>query len=347
MNRHTKSHISHKFILLSIVLLLGITSCANRNNNRTDYQTLTGFAQGSTYNITYKQTNNKIDLNLPDSLSVWFEMINKSISGYDSLSIISKINRGEKHLLDPIFTNIFNLSKKIYKESKGAFDISAGALYNLWGFGFQNKESVTQYKIDSILNIIGMNKLSIQNNQLISEQDGIQLNFNAIAQGYTCDFIGSKFDKLGITDYLIEVGGEVLTKGKSPKAREWRVGIDKPVDGNYVAGGDIQAIINISDRALVTSGNYRKFYVEDGVKYGHSIDPRSGYPAKNSILSVTVLAKSAAIADAYATYFMVIGLEEAKVILTNNPDMDALIIYSQGEDMITYTTPGINIEELE
>ncbi len=332
-----------------LFLFLSISACKDNKPSGTEYITLDGFAQGGTYHIVYKipdPTGNKdVATGLPDSLSQYFENINKSISGYDSLSIITKINNGEDIPLDDIFTDVFNESYRIYNESGGAFDVSAGPFFNLWGFGFRHKEQVTQAKIDSLMQFVGMEKLSIEGGRLKKACPGIQINFNAIAQGYTCDYIARKFDAMGITDYLIEVGGEIYCKGLNPKGKEWKVAIDKPVDGNFIPGESIESVLLLSDKGLVTSGNYRKFYIENGVKYSHTIDPRTGYPVKHNLLSATVIAGTAAIADAYATYFMVVGLEKAKEILAVTPGVEALLVYGEQDNMKVYSTPGIRPDD--
>ena len=226
-------------------------------------------------------------------------------------------------------------------------DASAAPLFDLWGFGFKNGVEITQQNVDSLKQFIGMEKLSVYKNEsdsnwhLKREDPRIMLNFNAIAQGYTADYFGRRFEAMGIENYLIEIGGEVYSKGVNPSGKEWKVGIDKPADGNFIQGESIQAIIQMSGKGLVTSGNYRKFYVKDGVKYSHTIDPSTGHPVQHTRLSATVIANDATTADAYATYFMVVGLDRAKEILSATPDMEALLIYGEQENMKQYCTPGL------
>ena len=239
------------------------------------------------------------------------------------------------------FKDILCDSYKVYLESNGYFDVSAAPLFDIWGFGFKNKEDITQHKLDSILTFVGLNKIKIENNRIIKQDPRINLNFNAIAQGYTCDYIGGQLMAMGIKNFLVEVGGEVLCKGVNANGELWRVGIDKPIDGNFLPGQSVEAIITLSNKGLVTSGNYRKYYIENGEKYSHTLDPKTGYPVKHNLLSVTVLAETSALADAYATYFMVIGLDEAKKIIENNPDIEALFVYGDNDEMFVYSTPGI------
>ncbi len=340
--------------IVSLLILTHLTGC-NREEAE-EYIVNDGFAQGSTYHIVCKAPDGEkmrgeeFSKELEESIATWFEEIDKSVSGYDSLSILSKINRGEDPQLDAIFIDIFNYSKKLCRESNGKVDPSAAPLFDLWGFGFKNGVEIEQKSIDSLKRYVGMEKLSIREelmpdgakkHYLQRENPQIMLNFNAIAQGYTVDYFASRFDSMGITDYLIEIGGEIICKGVNPKSKEWKVGIDKPFDGNNIQGESLQAVIPLSNKALVTSGNYRKFYIKEGKKYSHTIDPISGYPVDHSLLSATVITGSATEADAYATYFMVVGLEEAKKILQERDDMEALLVYGEGERMMEFCTPGL------
>lgn len=325
-------------ISLNLILILVFVRCSNPKKN--NYLTIDGFAQGSTFHIVYQSHNT--NLNISDSLNSYFNTINKSLSGYDSTSIISKINRGENPPLDSLFIECFNISKEIYIKTDSLFDISAAPLFDMWGFGFKEKETITQAKIDSVLNFVGMDKLSIiydstTNSAYLHKKDKrMKVNFNAIAQGYTCDFIGKKFNEMGIENYLLEVGGEILCKGVNSRGRKWSIGIDKPFDGNNIQGGDIQEVIEITNKGVVTSGNYRKFYVENGEKFSHTINPKTGYPVKHNLLSATVIAPTSSIADAYATYLMVIGLEKAKAFISNNKEINALLIYDENNKFNVY-----------
>lgn len=331
------------FSLLTLAVLL--SSCCKKN---AEYLSVDGFAQGSTYHITYSiptHTNNPDSLKkiVQESIPLWFDQINKAVSGYDSTSVLSRINRGESPELNHIFVDVFNYAQQIYRESNGAVDASAAPLFDVWGFGFKNKVPVTQEMIDSIKQFVGMEKVSISpDSTLVKSDPRISLNFNAIAQGYTADYFAAQFDGMGIENYLLEIGGEIYCKGVNSKGKRWRVGIDAPKDGNFIPGQDIQAIIELSGRGLVTSGNYRKYYVtEEGEKYSHTIDPATGRPVQHTLLSATVIAGNATVADAYATYFMVVGLEKAKEILAATPGMEALLIYGEQENMKSYQTPGL------
>ena len=335
---------------MATLIILCTASCAKKADL---YATIDGFAQGGTYHLVYQKPANWEQLSLPDSLSKYFSQIDKSLSGYDQASIVSQINRGENPPLDSLFIECFNISKEIYEATSGAFDISGAPLFDIWGFGFREKVEITPQMIDSIKHFVGMDKLSITYDPaanahfLLKGDPRMKVNFNAIAQGYTCDYIAAKLELMGITDYLLEVGGEIICKGKNSKGKEWSIAIDKPVDGNFIPGNDIQTIIELTDAGLVTSGNYRKFYIENGEKYSHTINPATGYPAKHNLLSATVIAPTAAIADAYATYLMVIGLQKAKEFLAQNPQMEALLVYGEGEELKVFSTGGVHQRKLK
>ncbi len=331
--------ITSKIVALLSLLLL-ISGCGNKLK----YKTIDGFTQGTTYHIVYSTDS-------PDSLNGVVDKaladIDNSLSVYNDSSIISKINRGEDISPDSLFIVVFNRSAEIYKISKGAFDISGAPMFDVWGFGFKNKEKVNQSDIDSIKQFVGMDKVKIENGKVVKADPRLSLNANAIAQGYTSDVIAREFDKLGIMNYMIEVGGEIFCKGQNSKGTEWSVGIDKPIEGNVIPGEELQEILSLSGKGLATSGNYRKFYEEDGKKYAHTIDPRTGYPVTHSLLSATVIAVDAMTADALATYFMVVGLDEAKAYLAANSDVDAYLVYTEGEKFQVYKTSGIKTIKLK
>lgn len=336
-------------LLILPVTLISIC-CTSR---KPSYNTIDGFAQGGTFHLVYQTPANADNYNIPDSLTLYFQQIDNSLSGYNPNSLVSLINKGENPPLDNLFIECFNISKEICQKTDGAFDISAAPFFDLWGFGFGNKEEVSQNKIDSIMTFVGMEKLSIRYDSttnasyLVKADSRMKVNFNAIAQGYTCDYICSKLEDMGIGNYLLEVGGEIFCKGTNAKGNPWNVGIDKPVDGNFIPGQSIEAILEVSGKGLVTSGNYRKFYIENGEKFSHTIDPRTGYPVKHNLLSATVMAPTAAMADAYATYLMVIGLEKGKEFISQAEDMDALMVYGENEDLKIYATEGITQKQLK
>jgi thiamine biosynthesis lipoprotein len=211
--------------------------------------------------------------------------------------------------------------------TNGAFDVTVGPLVKAWGFGPDAHKSFTEAKRDSLLKLVGMTKVSLINGRLIKSDPHMSLDFNAIAQGYSVDVICRFFDSLGIKNYLVEIGGEVRAKGKKA-GNLWRIGIDKPFDNNMTPGQTLQAIIKITDKAIATSGNYRKFYVEDGVKYSHHVDPRTGYTTKNTLLSISIVADECIMADGVATGCLVMGKEKAIKFLDEHHEFEAYMVYS-------------------
>ncbi len=312
-----------KLSFLFIVLSITIFSCKKSG----EFYKIAGETQGTTYHMVYEGEHPDLKKQV-DSLLHVFDM---SLSTYEPYSTISKVNQGNNVEVDELFIKMFNKAKEVTEHSGGAFDITVGPLINAYGFGYGKQETeIDSALIDSLLQFVGMNKVKIVDNKLIKEDNRIQISGNAISQGQAVDFIADFFQKQGIRNYMIEIGGELAVKGLKD-GKKWRVGIDKPYEGNDIAGQDLQTILAITDKAVATSGNYRKFYVKDGKKYSHSIDPHTGYPAFQNILSATIIADDCMTADAYATACMVSGLEKSKEIIRNNPGLDAYFVYSDEE----------------
>jgi len=298
-----------------------------------------GEAQGTYYAVTYFASDSSATQLQIDSLLKDFDL---SASIWKENSIISKINRNESGVvLNQHFIDIFKRSQRVSEITGGAFDITVGPLVNAWGFGFKNKMNVTQQVVDSLLPLVNYRAVKLENGNFIKENPNIQIDFNAIAQGYSVDLIGGFLEKKGITNYLVDVGGEVLGKGIKPDGNQWTVGIEKPTE-NQDSDRQLKAVLNIKNKAIATSGNYRKFYEVDGIRFSHTIDPKTGYPVKHSLLSTTVLADSASIADAYATAFMVMGVEKTQEFLKVHPELEVYLIYS-GEtgELKTWRSTGI------
>ncbi len=308
---------------LFIITLLGlfIFSC----KQKTEYISFGGFTQGTTYSITY-QSNDTI--NYKKEIEHLLADFDTSLSTYNPHSVITKINVNESKHIDKYLSVVLKKSKEIYDITNGAFDITVAPLVNAWGFGFKNKEEITNAKIDSILEFVGFNLVKFENNELSKNDPRIMLDMNAIAQGYSVDIVADFLEHKGITNYLVEIGGEVKTKGVNSKGKDWKIGIDKPIDNNNVPGENLQAIIKLTNQSLATSGNYRKFYERNGIKYSHTINPKTGYPVTHSLLSTTVIANDCMTADAYATAFMVMGLEKAYKLAEKLCDIEAYFIYN-------------------
>jgi len=243
-------------------------------------------------------------------------------------------------MADEAFTAVFNKASEVSEITGGAFDITTMPLTNAWGFGFTDPGKLDRNTVDSLLPLVGYKNIALADGKLIKSNPAITIDFNAIAQGYSADLIGKMLQKEGIENYLIDVGGEVLARGGKPDGSSWRVGIEKP--SSDPTARDIDAVVLLKNKALASSGNYRRFFMKDGIRYSHTIDPKTGYPVTHSLLSVSVLAEDCMTADAYATAFMVMGLEKSKEFLSLHPELDAHFIFSneRGENEV-WSTEGL------
>jgi len=303
------------------------------------YETLEGFTQGTTYHIVY--SNDVRNADIEGLVEEILQKVDLSMSGYNPESTLSKVNRGEDVVVEQIFINVFNRAKELYEITDGYFDVSAAPLFDIWGFGFTEKSSVTDRMIDSVRQFIGMDKVDIADGRVIKSDPRVKLNFNAIAKGYTSDLIAMAFDSVGVKNYVIEVGGEIFCKGVNSSGDIWNIGIDLPEEGNFIQGAELVGVIRLSGKGLATSGNYRKFYEENGEKYSHTIDPIVGYPSRHSLLSSTIVAADAMTADAYGTYTMIIGLDKAIDVIESTPDIEGYLIYFEDGEYKIYKSEGI------
>jgi FAD:protein FMN transferase len=312
-----------KLIIISTILAVVIVSCRIKN----DYSSFTGLAQGTTYKIVFENTSGRDPAELRLEVEKILRDFDMSLSLYQESSILSRINRNEITEPDVFFKEVFNKSKELSRLTEGSFDVTVGPLVKAWGFGPDSQKNFSESKRDSLLQLVGMDKVELIDGMLVKSDPRIILDFNAIAQGYSVDVIYDYLKSLGIGNFLIEIGGEIRVSGDKDGAM-WKVGIDRPYDNNMTPGADMQAIISLKEQSLATSGNYRKFYVEDGIKYSHTIDPKTGYPAKNQLLSATIIASECATADAVATACMVMGKEKTIEFLKKHSAFSAYLIYS-------------------
>ncbi len=305
--------------------------------NDADIQKCSGSVFGTEYHITYQNGGD-----IHNELKEVMADVDNSLSPFNKESVITAINNGNNVEADSMFTEVFDMAKNVAEETQGAFDITVAPLVNAWGFGFKNKIDVSKEKIDSIRKYVGFEKVHMENGKVIKEDKNIMLDCSAIAKGYGVDAVGRYLEKKKIRNYMVEIGGEIRVKGCNPEGRLWKVGISKPIDDSLNVNGEIQEVLMVSDIAIATSGNYRNFYIKDNKKYAHTIDPRTGYPVQHSILSSTVVAPTCALADAYATSFMVVGLDEAKKILTRHKELQAYFIYTDSKGkMATWCTKDL------
>lgn len=332
-------------ILISAFLYAG---CIN-NQSEKEYLKIGGETQGTTYNITFEYEKGK---NLKAEIEAVLKDFDNSLSTYEPASVISRINSNDPDVVaDEKFIKVFNDAKEIYKTTGGAFDITVAPIVNAWGFGFAPGMEVDSAVIDSLLLYVGMDKIRLSDNKIEKDCPDIMLDVNAIAQGYSVDVVAEFMESKKIENYMVEIGGELKCKGLNPRGEDWKIGIDRPEEGNLIPGAKLQAIVALKSKSLATSGNYRKFYEKDGVKYAHSINPKTGYPVLSRLLSATVLADECITADAYATAFMVMGLERSMKFLSAQTELQAYLIYSDEEgNFKVYSTPGMKgylVEEMK
>lgn len=300
-------------------------SCSHSDD--TIMVTNSGEAQGTYYHIKYMSYAGE-DYHLQiDSI---LQEVDSSLSIYEDYSLISRLNNGEYLSTDTLFNTVFAAANNVFIETQGNFDCSVSPLVNAWGFyddSLGDSFVIDSTKFRDILQYVGFQKVKLIGDSLVMPK-GMILDFNSIAQGFTVDLIANYLESKRIQNYLIEVGGELLAKGRNPDGRIWRVGVDKPGEViDYIQR--FQFILDLENKALATSGNYRKFYVMDGVKYSHMINPFTGFPAYNRLLSATVIYDNCMLADAYATAFMVMGLNETKKFVLQNPDIEVYLVYTK------------------
>ena len=301
------------------------------------FRTNEGLVFGTVYKITY-QHQDDLHNDIKDALTE----VDNSLSPYNRNSIISRINHNEDTTLNAHFSHVFELAQQISGETKGAFDITVAPLVNAWGFGFKHSISIEPNVIDSLRQLVGYQKIRMQDGKMVKDDPRTMLDCSAIAKGYGVDVVARLLDRKGVQHYMVDVGGEVVVKGKNPRMKTWRIGINKPIEDSLSINQELQTILEVTGIGMATSGNYRKFYYKDGKRYAHTIDPRIGTPVQHSILSATVIAKDCTTADAYATAFMVMGLEKAMEFCKQHPELDAYFICDgEGDTYEIHYTEGM------
>ena len=313
-----------------------LTGCSSHDN--TILVTNYGDTQGTYYHIKYMSAYGSDYHSQIDSI---LQEVDSSLSIYKTYSLISRLNNGERLRTDTLFSSVFLTAQKVFLESKGYFDCSVFPLVDAWGFYkdyLGDSIVIDSLYFRDILNYIGFEKIKLIRDSLVIPSN-MRLDFNSIAQGFTVDLIAGYLDSKHVSNYLIEVGGEVLARGRNDNDNIWRIGIDKPLE-DIDPNARFQFILDLENKALATSGNYRKFYEKDGVKYSHMIDPFTGFPARNRLLSVTVIHDDCILADAYATSFMVMGVRKTKKFIEKYPDIEIYLVYTNKDgDWKTYISP--------
>ena len=296
---------------------------------------LQGLAQGSYYAITYYDEQNR---NFQKEIDSIFHAIDMSVNLWVESSVISKVNRNEEVTLDSIFIDNFNIAQEAAKLSNGYFDPTISPIVTAWGFSYKHGDSITPQLIDSLKQLVDYRKIRIEDGKVVKENPDMQLDFNAIAQGYTSDLIASFLGSRGIKNYLVDTGGEIMAKGTKPNGRPWIVDIEKPAD-KWDSEQVVQTRIALRDKGLVTSGSTRKYVERNGKRYSHCIDPNTGYPVDHQVLSVTVLAENSVWADALASICMVMGMEKSLPIIEGMDGVEAYYIFANdNNELETFAT---------
>lgn len=301
------------FLLLTVALLMGCSKPM-------PFQRHSNFVFGTVYNITYQY-----DKDLQKEIEAELMKVDAEFSMFNKESTVARINRGDSTVeRSEMFNEIYQLAQTVSDDTYGAFDITVAPLVNAWGFGFKHEQLPTAQQVDSLMRIRN------------------QMDFSAIAKGYGCDVVARLLKSKGINNYMVEIGGEVVVSGHNDKDQLWHIGVNKPVDDSTHMENELQTVLSITDHAMATSGNYRNFYYQNGKKYAHTIDPRTGYPVQHSLLSATVIADNCATADAYATSFMVLGVDGAKEVLLRHPELMAYLIYvDEDGQMAVWSSPAL------
>ena len=308
-------------------LFLGTLFFSCSNESILIEKSLAGYTLGTTYHIKYLSENDNDYQQQIDSI---YEVVVKSMSTYEPSSDISKINSGDSTIIvDQMFVDVYKASEKIWKETDGVFDPTIGIMVNTWGFGPSGQlNNLDDAKIKELMKFVGFNKTRILPSGIF-QKDYIetQIDFNAIAKGYTLDRVAVFFNKKGVNNYLIEIGGEIVARGNKLDGSKWRIGIDDP---NQKKNRHLTAIIDITDKAMATSGNYRRYRIDSltGEKYVHTINTKTGFTSRSNMLSASVMAENCTLADGYATSFMAMGLNKTKLFLGIHPELDAYLIYT-------------------
>ena len=313
-----------KAIILAIIGIIGIIVVFTIKPERKRWINNSGITWNTEYNIKYCHHTN-----LSDSIISVLREVELSVSPFNKKSRITAINENRSDTLDGYLSRLYDKSVEINRESGGAFDPTVSPLVNLWGFGYEKTGKANRQAVDSILMFVGIDKTRKEGIRIVKSDGRTTFNFSAIAKGMGCDEVGKMLERNGVTDYIVEIGGEITAKGHNPKGQKWRISIDKPINANDTVIHHSAGIVEITNCGIATSGNYRNYHTDSaGNKVAHTINPRTGVPEQSDVLSATVIAPDCMTADAYATTFMVLGLEKSKKLLDKHPEISAMLITS-------------------
>ena len=313
--------------LITLIIAMLMIGCSPRK----EFREMVCYELHTPYSVKYEASQN-----LESEIRQVMRDYYKAINPFDSTSIIAHVNRNEDVEVDSIFTMVFNTAMQVADATHGALDVTCAPYINAWGFGFKtDSTAVTQALIDSLSQFVGYHKVALVDGKVVKKDPRLLLNFSALGDGCACDLIAHLLDAHGATNYMIEVGGEVRTSGHNPRGMAWHIGIVTPEDDPDGNNSNLQAVAILDGRyGLATSGNYRNFYERNGRKYGHTINPATGYPAEQDVLSATVIAPTSIEADAYATALMVMGRENAREIAQQHNELAYYLIYIDENDSI-------------
>lgn len=348
---------NNRFFILTLILIscLVLMQCQpSASSSAAKLHKVQGETMGTYYKVSY-MSNAPIS-ELQQQCDSLLQAFNNSVSTYIPNSIISGVNQantGDTTAIDAYFTYVFKQSKQLYLATNGNFDPSVMPLVNFWGFGYEKNRNIDTTKVDSLLQLIDFDSFTLLNNNtpsIVKNKSNTQLDFSALAKGYGVDLLAQLLEKNGCQRYLVDIGGELVAKGTNASEKIWTIGIDKPIDS--LKTRSIQNLVQLNNQAIATSGNYRNFYVENGVKYAHTINPKTGYPELSNLLSTSIVAKNCLTADALATACMVMGYPAAKTWIasynanTTNDKVSALFIFSNNKGELVSDTIG-NISIIE
>lgn len=327
--------------IISALLGLGLAALliwGHKDSPQPTYFHNQGKVFGTYYNIRYEAVQD-----LEDSIKTAFEEFDNSLSLFNPNSILSAVNANRDTASNEVFEAMWEEAARVYTLSEGAFDITVAPLVNYWGFGrVQNTDRCAdriQTDLDSLRKVIGFDKVQLIDHHVIKSDPRVQIDGGAVAKGQACDMIADMLRRNGCTNYLVDIGGEVVAHGWNGKGDLWHIGITKPNLNNEGAQEELQDILAVSDICMATSGNYRNYYYDGNERRSHTIDPRTGYPVQHSVLSATVVSSSCMRADAMATACMVLGAEEAMAMIDRAGDAACYLIIAQNDSLITITSP--------
>lgn len=334
-NRRTLKKMRLWHYLFLVFLVVGTVLILRNQNVSYVWQTTEGKIFGTYFQVKYKSS-----LSLDSLILRELMVVDSSLSMFNPKSTVSLVNSNLDLSSDSLLDEVFHLSNEVSKNTNGAFDVTVAPLVNLWGFGFEKADDVQQVQVDSLLKIVGYEKVSLKEGEFMKMDPRLMLDFSAVAKGYGVDRVAKFLDSKGVSDYIVNIGGEIITKGRNSNEELWIVGIESPSDSILNSS---QAFLRLSGVALATSGNYRRFYYKDGKRFAHTINPATGYPVQHSLLSATVIAPNCGLADAYATAFMVMGLDKSIDFLKKHQDLSAYFIYSsESGEMKTWCSESLN-----